>query len=716
MSSDPFFSASWYRVSHLVPALPAHVLFHRHVYRGQIWYVLEDPSSARCHRLTPAAYHVAGLMDGTRTIHEIWESANSTLGDSGPSQDETIRLLGLLHFADALRCDVSPDMLEVLRRYQRREHAAWWQRYANPLSIRVPLLDPDAWLARLAPHLRWLFTRTAAVGACLLLLAGALTAARHWGSLTADASTRLLEPSNLLLMFMVYPAMKALHEFGHAITVRHYGGEVHEMGVLFLVMMPVPYVDASAATVWPEKCQRIAVGAAGVVTELLLASLGLLVWAAVGPGLISNLAFNVAWIGCSSSLLVNGNPLLKFDGYYVLSDALEIPNLRQRSQRFLSWAVLRHAFGVGAARYPVTAPGEAPWFAAYGICSFIYRLVITCTIALFLSQRFFLLGILLAAFSITTQCLLPLARGAVFVATNPRLAERRSRAMGVTVGAVALLAVVAFVIPVPLHTYTQGVVWPPEGAHVRARANGFVVEMLAEPGMQVARGQALMRTRDASLEAELAIEEARLAALKVRHHADLFRDHVRAQIVADEMVAARAAVARVRERVGEVVVRSPAHGKFVVPGWADLNGRFVEQGDLIGYVVGESIATARVVVPQAAAALVQSQTRGVEVRNVVGEPQVWSARVQSAVPAAATRLPSAALGTAAGGLIPVVPSDVDGLTPLDSVFQLDLALPPEALVGGIGARVHVRFDHGLEPVAFRVLRSARRLLLGAARA
>jgi len=714
--SDPFFSSSWYRVAHLVPSLKPHAVFHRHVYRERIWYVLEDRASRRCHRLAPAAYQIAGLIDGRRSVQQIWDAASHALGDDAPSQDETIRVLGLLHFADALHCDVTPDTLEILRRCQRREQSEGWQRFANPLSLRIPLCDPDAWLERTVPRLGGLLRWPAAVAVGLLMLAGALVAVRHWQELTLDAAERLLDPGNLLLLWIAYPLMKALHELGHAVAIKLFGGRVPELGIQLLLMMPVPYVDASIATTWPEKGRRIAVSAAGIGVELGLAALALLVWASVDPGWIRNLAFDVASIGAASSLLVNGNPLLRFDGYYLFSDAIEIPNLRRRASQYLSYLVMRHAFRVENVRYPVDEPGEARWLLVFGLASFAYRIYIGLAIAWFLSHRFFLLGVLLAGFALFSQIALPLMRGVAFVTSSPRLGPQRARALLLTTGTLAALVAILFALPLPLHTTAQGVVWPPEGAQVRVQADGFVVGLLAEPGARVRAGQVLVRTRDPILETEVQVEQARLRALQVRVHAERFSDRVRAQITSDEISATRAALARARERVGEVVIRSPVDGVLVAPGWSDLEGRFVRQGDRIGYVVGETVTTARVVIPQADAAQVRERIEGIEVRSASAPARTWPAHIRRDLPGSARRLPSAALGTAGGGPIPTDPSDEDGLTPLASVFQLELELPPDADAGGIGTRVHVRFDHGDEPVALRALRSVQRLLLGRSRA
>jgi putative peptide zinc metalloprotease protein len=714
--SDPFFSSSWYRVAHLVPSLRPHVVFHRHVYRGRLWYVLEDRASRRCHRLAPAAYQIAGLIDGRRSVQQIWEAASEALGDDAPTQDETIRVLGLLHFADALHCDVTPDTLEILRRCQRHEQSEGWRRHANPLSLRIPLGDPDDWLERAMPWLRGLLRWPAAAAVTGLVLAGAVAAGRHWPDLTRDAAERLLDPGNLLLLWIAYPLMKALHELGHAFAIKAFGGRVPEIGIQLLLMMPVPYVDASVATTWPEKHRRMAVSAAGIGVELALAAAAVLVWASVDPGWVRDLAFDVAWIGAASSLLVNGNPLLRFDGYYLLSDAIEIPNLRRRASQYLSYLVTHHAFRVPSARYPVDERGEARWLLAFGVCSFLYRIYISLAIAWFLSQRFFLLGVLLAGFALLTQIALPLARGVLFVTSSPRLGPRRLRALALTTGALAAVVALLFALPLPLHTVAQGVVWPPEGAQVRVRADGFVVALLAEPGARVEAGQALLRIRDPILETEVEVARARLRALQARHHAERVSDRVRAQITRDEISAARAELARARERAGQVLIRSPVGGTWVAPGWSDLEGRFVRQGEPLGYVVGETVTTARVVIPQEDAAQVRERTLGIEVRSAAVPAHTWDAEVRRDLPGSARRLPSAALGTAGGGPIPIDPGDERGLTPRASVFQLELALPADADAGAIGTRLYVRFDHGDEPIALRAMRSLQRLLLGRTRA
>ncbi|MCH7599523.1 MAG: peptidase M50 [Myxococcales bacterium] len=709
--SENLFSVSWYRVAILKPQIREHAHFHRHLYRGDLWYVLQDRSNGRCHRLTPSAYQLVGLMDGERTIQEIWELSYERLGEDGPTQDEAIRLLGLLHFADVLRCDVPPDTVELFRRQQRRSEGEWWRRFTNPLSLKFPLFDPDEFLARTLHLVRPLFSWPAATIWLLLVGWAIAVAGSRWSELTEGINSEMLDPRSVMLFAILYPAVKIVHELGHAYATKLWGGEVRETGIMVLVLMPIPYVDASSASVFPSKWRRALVGAAGILVELFVTAVALLVWANVEPGLVRSIAWHVIWIAGVSTLLFNGNPLLRFDGYYVLSDLIEIPNLATRSRQYLSSLALRYVCRMERVRSPVTARGETAWFLCYGVASFIYRFVILFGIAIFVAGRFFVVGVVLALFAVTMQIVVPLLRQIAFLLTNPRLGEKRPQALAITGGIALVLAVLALLLPLPSRTRAEGVVWPPEGAEVRARADGFVLRVLAEPDELLEPGQPLILTRDPSLEAHVAVLEAKLREVRARHKSERGRERVKARITAEEVETIAAELEYARERVGEMVVRSPAAGVFVISQPIDLPGRFVRKGELIGYVLGEKIDSVRVVLPQADAALVRGRTENVEVRLQSRVDEVLAARIRREIPGATNRLPSRALGSGGGGRIAVNPADPEGLETLEPVFQLDLTLVESRSIREIGGRAHVRLDHGTEPLAAQAYRGLRRLFL-----
>ena len=709
--TESVFSQSWYRVADLTPRIRGHIRISRHRYRKQIWYVLQDAVKARYHRFTPAAYYVIGLMDGVRTVDAIWDAANEEFGDDAPTQDEMIRLLGELHATDALQCDVPPDSEEVFRRYERDRLSQLKKRLLNPLALRIPLFDPDRLLTRLAPALRLLFSRFALCVWTIVVGCGAIFAAAYWTDLTHNLSDRVLSTNNLLLLLLVFPLVKLCHEFGHGLATKTWGGEVHEAGISLLVLAPVPYVDASAASAFPEKRKRIAVSAAGIMVELFLASLALFAWLNIESGLVSALLFNVMLVGGVSTLFFNGNPLLRFDAYYILADAIEIPNLGARAQQYLGYLCLRYLFRVEQVESPVTARGEAKWFLCYGIAAFFYRLFVTFFIILFVASKFLLVGLLLAGFALLTQIVLPLARQIGFLLTSPLFGPRRLHALGLSSAIITIVTALVFYLPVPYWTRAEGVVWLPERSQVRVGSDGTVAAFLAEPAGAVAPGVPLVALDDPFLDAELAVLEARLLEANANYDALAKRDRVAAELVAEERDTIRAERDRVRERAANLVVRSPGAGEFIVPDPVNLPGRFVHKGELIGYVAARPDASVRVVVTQSDILLIRQRTLRVEM-NLASRPQeTLSAVIRREVPAAKYLLPSRALGAPGGGRIAVDPADSAGTRALEKVFQFDLAFADGAPPAYFGERVHVRFAHGEVPLGRQWFWMGRQLLL-----
>ncbi|MCP5056884.1 MAG: PqqD family peptide modification chaperone [bacterium] len=705
---DPLHSPSWYRVAELRPRLSSQVRFGRHMVRGQCWYVARHPTTGNVHRLAPAAHALVEQLDGECTTQAAWEAVAQRFGDDAPTQDEALQLLGVLHGAGFLRGDLPPDTAALFERVQEEERQeARSQR--NPVSFRVPLLDPDAFLERWLWCVQPIFSRAGALLTAGVILAAAVAALQHLPELVA-AGDSVFEPESVLALWFTYPLVKVVHELGHAFAVKRWGGDVHEIGVMFLVFLPVPYVDASASAVFPEKHRRMLVSAAGIGVELLLASLALFVWLVVEPGFVRHVAYAVMLVGGISTLLFNGNPLLRFDGYYVLADAIEIPNLAARGQAFVGALVKQKLLGLRETRLPETAPGETPWLVGYAIASTLYQLGVMLGIALYLAGQFFVLGVALAVFTLLLRVGVPLVRHGSWLLTDPSVGERRGRALLGGGGLLVAALVAVFIVPVPLHTHSPAVTWLPERAHVRAAGEGFVVEVLAEPHRAVRAGDPLFRIRDPLLEARRRAAEARWQELRQELQAFVQKDRVRTEIARERLAGAEAALNRLREQAREEVIRSPLVGMFLLEGGRDWVGRYVRQGDLLGYVLDLGSATARVVVSQDDVALIRERTREVGVRMAHAPTRELPGRIVREVPAAGHRLPTAALGTAGGGPLAVDPADPDGLRTLEPMFQFDLELPPGHL-RAVGEFVHVRFDHGAEPVGLRAFRSLRRLFL-----
>ena len=705
------FSDSWYRVAPLKPRLRSHVEIHRHHYRDQLWYVLEDHSSQRLHRFSPAAYSFIGLFDGQHSVGELWQRASASLGEQTPTQDDVIHLLAQLHAADALQCDVAPDLGELLLRqdHQLKHNGHHW--LLTLLSWRLPLFDPERILERLLPIARPLFGRAGAILWIAVVGIAAVQAAMNWSDITHSVTDRILTPQNLALLWLLFPLVKILHEFGHGLATKAYGGEVHEMGVLFVWLQPMPYVDASAASAFRSKQQRIVVGAAGMIVELFIAALALLLWRNVEAGVVRAMAYNVMFIAGVSTVMFNANPLLRYDGYYMLADYLEMPNLRARADAYIKFLCEFYLFGHREAAPETTSLIERFWLIVYPIAAFVYRIFVLATVALFIASKFFFIGVILAFAGIAAWVLLPVVKLTAYVCANPRIERVRRRAI-----AASALLVFAWVgaivwIPLPLRTRAEGVIWIPDQARLRASSDGFIERIVARPGSHVRRGDVLIICRDPQLTTHTRVLEFRVEELETRYMAEWLVNPRQAQLLKDEIAHIKERLARSRERVNELVIRSPADGIFELPEASKLPGRFVRQGTPLGYVLDLTALTARVVVPEAEVDLVRHRTQNIEVRLVDRPSHSFSTVIKREVPAASEQLPTTALGSQGGGAIAVDPLDRQGTKTIEKIFQFDLALPSNAGINTFGGRLYVRFDHGWEPLVTRWHRTLRQLFL-----
>jgi len=709
VASDSLFSPNWFRVAHLHPQLGGHVQVRRQSSRDALWYVLTDTATGRQHRLNDIAYQFAGRCNGRHSTSEIWDALLQKLGEQAPSQEEIIHLIGQLTEVGMLHVDKLSDVEALFERHDERTSKQ--QRSAlNPLSFRLNLFNPDRLLRRLDGIGQHIFRTWVLFAWAMVVGLAAISGLAHWDELRAHAATYLLTPRYLILMWLCFPAIKALHELAHGLAVRRWGGEVTQMGIVLLVLVPAPFVDASAASAFRPRYQRIMVSAAGIMTELLIAALALFAWLNIEPGLLRDIAFILAFIGSVSTVLFNGNPLLRFDGYYVLSDALELPNLAPRSSRYWAYLAQKHLLGLAGAQSPEPGRGERFWLIAYAPLSWLYKLFIGMLISVWVASKSFLLGLAAALFVIVTTLAQPVHKVLRFALFSPMLGSQRLRARAITLGAAATTLLAIGILPMPSTTISEGVVWLPERAQLRAETGGFLVKVSARDGDLVHPGQLIAVLEDPSLEASQRELQGRLDSLRAEHYQTFLSDPYKAKNADEAMQRVGAELLRVEERLASLEVRAQVAGRLVMPRQQDLPGTYVKQGAALGYVFSPEQVRVRAVVDEHDVALVREQTRSVE---VLLEDRAWQtlhASLNRETPAATQTLPSPALGDRTGGHRITDPADKDGIKTLEPVFLVDLTLPANA-TRRVGGRAWVHFDHGASPLAVQWSRRVQQLFL-----
>ena len=354
--------------------------------------------------------------------------------------------------------------------------------------MRLALGDPAQWIARLDGLGRLLYQPACFWLWLFAVIAALLVAGANWSMLVAHGRDLVVSPRMLMISWVLYPLIKGVHELAHGLAVRRYGGEVHEFGLGLFMLVPAPYVDASAATRFPSRTERALVGAAGVMAEVGLSAVALVIWLITQPGLIHDIAFAVMFIGCVSTLLFNGNPLLRYDGYYVLCDALDLPNLATRSSHYWAWLTRRLLLRM-AGEGPIVSSGETGWLLAYAPLSMAYRLTLWVALVVFLGSYWVILGALSLLYMILMLFARPLytwIRMSHALAREPAARVRLSVALAVSA---VIAGLVLFVVPVPLATVAPAVAWLPENAQVRPEVEGFIRELPARDGQRVKPGE-----------------------------------------------------------------------------------------------------------------------------------------------------------------------------------------------------------------------------------
>ena len=705
------FSSSWHSVADLKPRLTPQARTHRHVYRGQVWYVVQDQTGGRYHRLSPEAYALVLGMDGATTVQMLWERANAVNKGDACTQNEVVDLLVQMHAADLLLVDAVPDSVALFERYNKKRRATLKQWLLNPMSLKLPLLDPNGLLSRWAPSLSWCFSPMGALLWLVVVFPALWIAAQHWLELTNNLSDTVLSSSNLMVMTLVFPAVKLLHELGHGFATKVWGGTVHEMGLMFLVFAPVPYVDASSSAAFTSKYKRAIVAAAGMLVELFIAAIALYVWLLTEPGIIRAVAYNVMVVAGVSTIAVNGNPLLRYDGYYILADLIEIPNLAQRGQKYLTYLWDRYVFGAHDIDPSHESKSERRWLLWYTPLAWLYRTFVTVSIILFIAGKFFIFGVLLALWGSFTLVVMPLWKAYKHVTGSASLKRRRKASLLVSLTMLVGLLLLTFALPVPLYTRAEGVVWLPEQSILRAGGNGFFRRWLMSPGVKVKRDTPLYVLEDDLLLTELAVARAKVKESEAKYASEQFSDPAKAVISLRQLEGDQERQAQLEKRAANLTGYANTEGVFVIVQPQDMPDRYFKKGDLIGYVLERDALLARVVVSQDDIDLVRTQLKSAELRLSNWIAQSYAVGLARLSAGGIDELPSSALSLSGGGTIVTVPNDTNGLKTIERIFILDLALPANISTVTFGERVFVRFNHGNEPLAWQGLRRLRQLFL-----
>ena len=495
--------------------------FDRQTYQGVEYWVVKEPVGQKFYQFPPNVVYLLKLLDGTRSVEQIIDEYQDAYSPKRITRSELQQLMMRFHKDGLVISDASGQGSELLRRARKSIAMERVGSLTNILAIRYKGFDPERILNALIKWTWWLFTPTAVVITLLLGLVALTSVVVNWAEFQArlPGFDAFFDVKRWYLFASVLCFAKVVHEFGHGLACKRLGGECHEIGFMLLVLTPCLYCNVSDSWRLPNKWHRAAIGAAGMYVEVILATIATYIWWFAEPGLVQDICLQFMLISSISTVLFNGNPLLRFDGYYIMSDVLEVPNLQQKSSKALTTMLGRHWLGLEIPDDQLM-PANRPFaFAMFTVAAFIYRWVIMFSILLFLTRwlepyGLDSLGRGIATFSVMSMLLMPAYRLYKYMTVPGRIHQVKKKRFSI-IGLI-LLAVVGCVlfIPMPYQVSAPIVLVPQNFETIYVRESGLLEKPLIQPGKQVESGSVLAVLSNIDLELELAEAESRLAQLQ----------------------------------------------------------------------------------------------------------------------------------------------------------------------------------------------------------
>ena len=553
-------------------------------YQGKTYWVVKDPVGLHYFRFQEEEYAILNMLDGEISLDEIKERFEAEFPPQKITLDEIQQFLGMLHRSGLILAGVQGQGSQLLKRRGERRRREWLNLATNILCIRFKGIDPERLLNWLYPKVRWFFTPVALGIVISMMLAALLLVATQFDTFRAKLPTfhQFFTPSNWLLLAVTLAFTKVLHEFGHGLSCKHFGGECHELGVMLLVLTPCLYCNVSDSWMLPSKWQRAAIGAAGMYVEAVLASVATFIWWFSEPGLLNSLCLNIMFICSVSTIVFNGNPLLRYDGYYILADLVEIPNLRQKATTILGQKLGQWFLGLEPTEDPFLPKRNQIFFALYSVAAACYRWLVVFSILLFLYKlgkpyRLEVVGQMLAGFALGGMIFQPIYQVAKFLSVPGRLDKVKKPRMHATLGGIALIAAGVFLVPLPYHVLATFEVEPHKAASIYVEVPGKLKQVKVKPGQRVVKDEVLAVLESPDLDIRLVDVQGTRDQLKAQLDTlqrQRFKQPQAAAAIPEILDAIRAKEEQIRQKQEErkqLVLRAPRDGIVFPPPWQQRN-------------------------------------------------------------------------------------------------------------------------------------------------
>lgn len=684
-------------------------------YEGMTHYVVKDPIGLKYYRFKAEEYFLLQQLDGKRTLLEVKKAFERKYRPQTITVDDLVRFCSQLHEAGVATID-TPEQTEV---FVKRRRKKIWKKVrgavGNILYIKIPIIDPERLLTRMYPYFRWIFTPYFVVISLLFMLTAGLMVMSQWTEFMERMPTfqSFFNTRTIIYFWCSLAIVKIIHEFGHGLTAKHFGGEVHEMGALLLCLTPALYCDVTDSWLLPNKWHRIWISAAGIYVECFLASLATFCWFYSNPGLFNSLMLATMFLCSVNTVMFNANPLMRYDGYYVLSDYLEIPNLRVKANQFFSYAFQEKVLGL---EVPVQSymPRTRRWlFITYAVTSFLYRWFVTLSILFFLNKilkpyKVYSIGMFFALWGMVPLVIMPFYQIIKFVRTPGRFRKvKKVRATAFAVSAVVILTAI-LMIPTPLRVKGTFVISPENPSRVYAHTPGRLVALNVRDGAMVKKGDLIAQLSNpdklrerASMQEELEINRMKAAFYNRSRDLEgrrLARQH---STLADEL---EPVVSRVNTQIASLYLVADRDGQVMGVPKMETTGQWIRPDKMFCEIGDPKKLQAHVIIDQGDIDLLQAGNRA-WLKIYGSSDRTYRSKVQEIASRNSGEIPAELSHVGGGEIAAEQDKETGKIKSITAVYELILPIDNSDLSLHNGQRGFAKIDGGHSTLAWYVWRT-----------
>ena len=679
-------------------------------FRDKTYFVLQDPVTLQYYRVGETEREILAGLDGNTSLEEIHERLKKKYGPRAPAFREVAHFALSLRQANLTTPEGVEDTRWAVERSTKKRRQMIKQKLSNFMYITFPLLDPERFLNATIPAVRWIFTKPVFFIWLATLGTAVFTFFYHAPELMQPANS-ILAKKNLLYLWLAFVLIKTCHEFGHAYAAKKHGAEVHRMGIMMLIFMPCWYVDTTPVWALPNKWRRALVGAAGMMVELFIASLALFAWLALEPGGLRTVLYNMIFIASVSTILFNGNPLLRYDAYYILVDLAEIPNLRQRSTEYILYLAKKYL--IGEKLPPMTQPRrEKIWFVGYGVLATIYRCFVVVGIILLIASRLFFLGVAIAVVVATLWIVTPMVKLIKYIFFAKKTRTVRARAVLVFAVFAGAIFFLMGVMPLTTSVWAPCALEPHDKKIIRAEWPGFIEALHVEDGELVEKGRLLADARNEELDYMISLQKLKIKETLARLTYQLTRDPAREAAERKVLEVLENDLETLYKRKKSLTFLAPLKGRVIAPNLERYKGmQFLELGSELFTVASLDVLRVIAVVSDADIGAVSAAAdRRVRIKFDTRPKKIYTGEIVLPIPENTTsEPPPAALTNPAGGPVLLDPKSPEGRT-LTPWYRVEIVLDAGGEELPVGATGNVRFIVGTDSLGSQIKLKFQRML------